>query len=123
MLAQTMTPSLLRKLYRIGLQPWEERRPTSCQEARWGDTVQKSLLWSDFRSNRYCESFNSKLRDEFLNGAIFYTLKEANIVIEIWHQHYTLPGRTHRMVTNYRHQRACNGQLGNTNQLLQPPNG
>ena len=27
--------------------------------------------------NGYCESFNSKLRDELLNGEIFYSLKEA----------------------------------------------
>jgi hypothetical protein len=27
--------------------------------------------------NGYCESFNSKLRDEFLNGEIFYSLKEV----------------------------------------------
>ena len=26
--------------------------------------------------NGYCESFNSKLRDEFLNGEIFYSIKE-----------------------------------------------
>ena len=32
--------------------------------------------------NGYCESFNSKLRDELLNGEIFYTMKEARIVIE-----------------------------------------
>lgn len=38
--------------------------------------------------NGYCESFNSKLRDELLNGEIFYTLKEAQIVIEGWRQHY-----------------------------------
>jgi transposase InsO family protein len=38
--------------------------------------------------NGYCESFNSKLRDELLNGEIFYTLKEAKIVIEAWRQHY-----------------------------------
>jgi len=25
--------------------------------------------------NGYCESFNGKLRDELLNGEIFYTLK------------------------------------------------
>jgi putative transposase len=29
----------------------------------------------------YCESFNSKLHDELLNGKIFYSLKEAKIVI------------------------------------------
>ena len=38
--------------------------------------------------NGYCESFNSKLRDELLNGEIFYTLKEAKIVIEAWRRHY-----------------------------------
>jgi transposase InsO family protein len=38
--------------------------------------------------NGYCESFNSKLRDELLKGGIFYTLKEAQIVIESWRRHY-----------------------------------
>jgi hypothetical protein len=38
--------------------------------------------------NGYCESFNGKLRDELLNGEIFYTLKEAQILIENWRQHY-----------------------------------
>ena len=31
---------------------------------------------------------NSKLRDELLNGEIFYTLKEAKIIIEQWRRHY-----------------------------------
>jgi len=38
--------------------------------------------------NGYVESFNSKLRDELLNGEIFYTLKEARILIEAWRRHY-----------------------------------
>ena len=38
--------------------------------------------------NGYCESFNGKLRDECLNGEIFYSLKEANVVIEQWRKHY-----------------------------------
>jgi putative transposase len=38
--------------------------------------------------NGYCESFNGKLRDELLNGEVFYTLKEATIVIEAWRRHY-----------------------------------
>jgi len=38
--------------------------------------------------NGYCESFNARLRDEFLNGEIFYTLKEAEILIEQWRVHY-----------------------------------
>ena len=32
--------------------------------------------------NGYCESFNSKLRDELLDGEIFYTLEEARVIIE-----------------------------------------
>jgi putative transposase len=38
--------------------------------------------------NGYCESFNGKLRDELLNGEIFYSLKEAWILIEQWRQHF-----------------------------------
>jgi transposase InsO family protein len=38
--------------------------------------------------NGYCESFNGKLRDECLNGEIFYSLKEAQIVIEKWRVEY-----------------------------------
>jgi putative transposase len=37
--------------------------------------------------NGYCESFNAKLRDELLNGEIFYSLAEAKIVIEGWRRH------------------------------------
>jgi putative transposase len=36
----------------------------------------------------HCESFNGKLCDELLNGEIFYSLKEAQIVIEQWRKHY-----------------------------------
>ena len=38
--------------------------------------------------NGYVESFNACLRDELLNGEIFYTLKEAQTVIESWRRHY-----------------------------------
>ena len=34
------------------------------------------------------ESFNGKLRDECLNGERFYTLKEAQVIIEQWRNHY-----------------------------------
>ncbi len=37
--------------------------------------------------NGYCESFNSKLRDELLNGEIFYSLNEAKVIIESWRRH------------------------------------
>ena len=38
--------------------------------------------------NGYCESFNGKLRDELLAREIFYTLKEAQVLIERWRRHY-----------------------------------
>lgn len=40
------------------------------------------------RENGYCESFNGSMRDELLNGEIFYTLTEARILIEGWRRHY-----------------------------------
>jgi transposase InsO family protein len=36
----------------------------------------------------YNESFNGRLRDEFLNGEMFYTLREAQILVERWRRHY-----------------------------------
>ena len=38
--------------------------------------------------NGYVESFNARLRDELLDGEIFYSLPEAQIVIESWRRHY-----------------------------------
>jgi transposase InsO family protein len=38
--------------------------------------------------NGYIESFNGKLRDELLDGEIFYTLQEAKVLIERWRQEY-----------------------------------
>ncbi len=38
--------------------------------------------------NGYVESFNGKLRDELLNGEIFYSVKEAKVLIESWRGHY-----------------------------------
>jgi transposase InsO family protein len=38
--------------------------------------------------NGYCESFNGRMRDELLNGEIFYSLREAQIIIERWRNNY-----------------------------------
>ena len=46
--------------------------------------IQPGSRWE----NGYNESFNGKLRDELLNMEIFYTLKEAKVLIERWRQHY-----------------------------------
>lgn len=60
--------------------------------------VREWLHWLDVRTlfiepgspweNGYSESFNGKLRDELLDREIFYTLQEAQVLIEWWRQHY-----------------------------------
>jgi len=47
--------------------------------------IERGGLWE----NDYIDSFNAHLCDELLNGEIFYTLREAQIVIESWRRHYT----------------------------------
>ena len=46
--------------------------------------IEPGSLWE----NGYIESFNARLRDELLDGEIFYTLKEAQVIIEDWRRHY-----------------------------------
>jgi transposase InsO family protein len=38
--------------------------------------------------NGYIESFNGKMRDELLNREIFYSVKEAEVLIEQWRIEY-----------------------------------
>ncbi len=46
--------------------------------------IEPGSLWE----NRYCKGFNSKLRDELLNGEIFYSLAEAKVIIKAWRRYY-----------------------------------
>ena len=45
----------------------------------------------------YVESFNGTLRDELLNGERFYTLHEAQVLVERWRCHYN----THRPLVRW----------------------
>jgi len=57
----------------------------------WLTTVGASTLYIEPGSpweNGYNESFNGKLRDECLNQEIFYSLREAQVVIEAWRREY-----------------------------------
>ena len=57
----------------------------------WLDNLQIKPLFIEPGSpweNGYIESFNGRMRDELLNGEIFYTLKEAQILIEMWRKEY-----------------------------------
>lgn len=38
--------------------------------------------------NGCCESFNSRMRDEFLNGELFGSLKEAEVLTKRWVEYY-----------------------------------
>jgi putative transposase len=46
--------------------------------------IEKVSPWE----NGYVESFDGKLRDELLNGEVFNTLREAQVLIEEWRRHY-----------------------------------
>ena len=57
----------------------------------WFEQVDVGTLFIEPGSpweNGFNESFNGKLRDELLNGEIFYSLKEAQTLIENWRRHY-----------------------------------
>ena len=56
--------------------------------------------------NGFIESFNARLRDELLDGEIFYSLKEAKIVIESWRRHYN-PASQHPSVYVIDGKRVC----------------
>ena len=58
--------------------------------------IEKGSPWE----NGYIESFNGKMRDELLDGESFYTLKEAQVLIEDWRRHYNTQ-RPHSSL-NYR---------------------
>ena len=66
---------------------------TSKQVINWLQRVGVKTLFIEPRQpmhkeNGYIESFNGKLRDELLNGEIFYTLKEAQVLIDNWRVEY-----------------------------------
>jgi transposase InsO family protein len=46
--------------------------------------IEPSSPWE----NGYCESFIGKLKDECLKLEIFYSLKEAQVIIGAWRDHY-----------------------------------
>jgi len=69
--------------------------------------------------------FNARLRDELLDGEIFYTLREAQIVIESCGGSTTQSGRAHRSDTSRQHRRHLSlpsprGRLRYANRLRRP---
>jgi putative transposase len=67
--------------------------PEFCAEAvkRWLKRLEVKTLFIEPGSpweNGCVESFNGKLRDELLSGEVFTTLREAQVLIAIWRDHY-----------------------------------
>ena len=60
--------------------------------------------------NGYIESFNARLRDEFLNGEIFYTLEEVHVISGWWREHYNKIRRTVLWaIAHQHHKQSCQG--------------
>lgn len=67
--------------------------PEFCAKAvkSWLGRLQVKTLFIEPGSpweNGYVESFNGKLRDELLSGEVFNTLREAQVLIADWREHY-----------------------------------
>ena len=81
-----------------------DNRPefTSCRIRRWLSELGTRTLFIEPGSpweNGYLESFNGKLPDELLNRETFYTLQEAEVLIERWRQQYNRR-RPHSLLGN-----------------------
>ena len=77
---------------------------------RWLGRVGVEMLFIEPGSpweNGYNESFNGKLRDELLNGEIFYSLAEAAVLVEQWRREYRVNSRGRRNTSGKR--RSCDG--------------
>ena len=63
----------------------------ACALQQWVKYLAVSPLFIEPGSpweNGYVESFHGKLRDELLNGELFYMLLEAQVMIEQWRHRY-----------------------------------
>jgi hypothetical protein len=83
--------------------------------------IEPGLPWE----NGYCESFNSTIRDEFLNGEIFYAMKDLRVLAERWRSTTTPFSRTPRWATDPQHLRLADfnrstGRDGNRYALAIP---
>lgn len=64
---------------------------TAKELRKWSNELGARTLFIERGSpweNGYVESFNGKMRDELLNGEIFYTIEEARVLIEHWRKEY-----------------------------------
>src|SRR3954467_12879547 len=92
--APTTAPSSWPRRSRHGSRRWVPRPPTSPQAAPFRATAVALIPAGPDRQlccrweNGFIESFNARLRDELLDGEIFHSLREAQVVIENWRRRY-----------------------------------
>ena len=72
--------------YGSGFQTAEFLPIVASKQVRQSETPLKIVCKKTLRQaqNSYIESFNARLRDELLDGEIFYSLREAQIIIKSW---------------------------------------
>ena len=85
--------ALVERMIQLATQYWRYgyRRITALLVREWLERIGVKTLFIEPGSpweNGYLESFNGKLRDELLNGGIFYTLKEAQSLVQGWRREY-----------------------------------
>jgi len=73
---------------------WEHQKTNKVPSFPMG-MLSTALTWQTpltcaFRENSYIESFNGNMRDELLAKEIFYNLKEAQVLIEVWRKNYNI---------------------------------
>ncbi|NLB91633.1 MAG: transposase [Clostridiales bacterium] len=71
---------------------WEAGHRVYCKKLRkWLSDTGVQTLYIEPGSpweNGYCESFNGRMGDEFLNGELFDTLLEAEVMARHWMKYY-----------------------------------
>ncbi|TFL17009.1 hypothetical protein DR046_17235 [Jannaschia formosa] len=72
----------------VGIVPWPGDRCVRSASVHCSFRRQERLHRAALtRENGYGDSFDAKLRDELLDGEIFYSLAESRIVIDGWCRH------------------------------------
>jgi hypothetical protein len=78
-------PRIHGELLKLGIDIGQTSAEVDCSCAKTA-FIEPGSPWE----HGYCESFNSKLRDEMLNSEIFYSLAEAKVIIEAWRRYIAL---------------------------------
>ena len=90
-MARRRHKAILREAIQVNFLSPTRRRATVEHVHDWLTWVGVKTLFIEPGSpweNGYVESFNEKLCNKLFEGEIFYTLREAKIMIEKWRRHY-----------------------------------